>query len=108
MSDPRIDNLARILVGYSTKVGEGDTCLIEGPAAAEPLIAAIYREVLEAGGLPVLALAFDGQQAAYFKYASDPQLEWISPLARWGAEEADCRIAIWADTNTRELSKVPP
>ena len=108
MSDTRIDNLAKILVGYSTKVGEGDTCLIEGPTASEPLIAAIYREVLEAGGLPVLALAYDGQQAAYFKHASDTQLEWISPLSRWGAEEADCRIAIWADTNTRELSKVPP
>jgi aminopeptidase len=108
MSDPRIDNLARILVQYSTRVGEGDTCLIEGPAAAEPLVAAVYREVLEAGGNPALSLAFDGQQAAYFKYASDRQLEWISPVSRWGAEEADCRIAIWADTNTRELSNVPP
>ena len=29
-------------------------------------------------------------------------------MSRWAAEEADCRIAIWADTNTRELSKVPP
>ena len=80
MSDPRVDNLARILVGYSTKVGPGDTCLIEGPSAAEPLIAAIYREVLEAGGLAAVSLSFDGQQAAYFKYATDDQLEWIS---RW-------------------------
>jgi aminopeptidase len=108
MSDPKVENLARILVGYSTKVGEGDTCLIEGPSAAEPLIAALYRQVLEAGGLPVVSLSFDGQQAAYFKYASDDQLEWISPLSRWGAEESDCRIAVWADTNTRELSNVPP
>ena len=108
MRDMRIDNLARILVGYSTRIGEGDTCLIEGPSAAEPLIAAIYEQVLQAGGQPVLSLAFDGQQAAYFKYGSKSQLEWISPVARWAAEEADCRIAVWADTNTRELSGVPP
>ncbi len=108
MRDPRIENLATILVGYSVEVKEGDTCLIEGPSAAEPLIAAIYNEVLRLGGHPVLALSFDGQQAAYFKHASETQLEWISPLASWGAEEADCRIAIWADTNTRELSAVPP
>ena len=48
MRDPRIDSLARILVHYSTKVGEADTCLIEGPSAAEPL-----RE-LAAAGTPVL------------------------------------------------------
>ncbi len=108
MRDPRVENLARILVGYSTEVKEGDTCLIEGPSAAEPLIAAIYEHVLKAGGLPVLSVGFDGQQAAYFKHASDRQLEWISPLSSWAAEQSDCRIAIWADTNTRELSGVAP
>ncbi len=108
MRDPRVENLARILVGYSTEVKEGDTCLIEGPSAAAPLISAIYQHVLEAGGLPVVSLSFDGQQAAYFKYASDAQLDWVSPLSTWAAEEADCRIAIWADTNTRELSNVDP
>ena len=108
MNDPRVRNLARILVGYSTKVGEGDTCLIGGPVAAEPLIEAVYEEVLAAGGYPVLAMSFDGQPESFFGGASDDQLEWISPLERWGAEEADCRIAIGADTNTRALSGVPP
>ena len=108
MRDRRVENLARILVGYSTGVGDGDTCVIEWPSAAEPLIAAVYDEVLAAGGQPVVSLTFDGQQAAFFKHASDAQLEWISPVTRWAAEEADCRIAVWADTNTRELSNVPP
>lgn len=108
MRDPRVANLARILVRYSTKVGEGDTCLIEGPSVAEPLVAAVYDEVLEAGGHPVVSLGFEGQQVAFLGTASDRQLEWISPLARWAAEQSDCRIAIWADTNTRELSGVPP
>ena len=38
MIDPRVANLAKILVGYSVQVKEGETCLIEGPTAAEPLI----------------------------------------------------------------------
>jgi aminopeptidase len=108
MTDPRIFNLAQILVGYSTKVGEGETCLIEGPCAAEPLILAVYEEVLRVGGNPVLALSFEGQEALYYDRASDAQLEWISPLSRWAAEESDCRIAIGADLNTRQLSGVPP
>ena len=108
MRDPRVTNLARILVHYSAKVGEGQTCLIESPSAGEPLVAAVYEEVLKAGGHPVVALSFPGQQATYFENATDPQLEWVSPVARWSAEEADCRIAVLADINTRELSQIPP
>ena len=108
MKDPRIANLAQILVGYSTKVGEGETCVIEGPSAGEPLIAAVYEEVLRAGGNPVVSMSFEGQPATYYRGASDAQLEWISPLSQWAADEADCRIAIGADTNTRQLSGVAP
>jgi len=106
--DPRVDSLARILVGYSVEVGEGDSCLIEGSVAGEPLIAAVYEEVLKAGGLPLLTMSLQGQQATYFKHASDAQLEWVSPVAEWAANEADCRIAIGAATNNRELSAIAP
>ena len=82
--DPRVDSLARILVHYSTEVTEGETCLIEGPSAGEPLIAAVYEEVLKAGGHPVVAISIEGQTATFFKHASDAQLEWVSPLARVG------------------------
>ena len=51
---------------------------------------------------------FQGQLPTFFERASDAQLEWVSPLAEWAAEEADCRIAIGADTNTHELSDVDP
>ena len=108
MIDPRVANLAKILVGYSTKVSEGETCLIEGSTAAEPLVAAVYEEVLHAGGNPIVAVTFDGQAATYYRDASDAQLDWISPLSEWAAENADCRIAIGADTNTRELSSIDP
>ncbi|HMC07089.1 MAG TPA: aminopeptidase [Solirubrobacterales bacterium] len=108
MSDPRVTKLAHILVRYSTAVKEGETCIIEGSSAGEPLIAAVYEEVLRAGGHPVLALSVPGQLPSFFEHASDAQLEWVSPLARWAAEEADCRIAIGAETNTRELSAVDP
>ena len=108
MRDPRVGNLAQILVGYSTQVKEGETCLIEGPSPAEPLIAAVYEEVLAAGGQPVVSMSFDQQQPTYFEHASDAQLDWISPLQSWAADDADCRIAIGADTNTRALSGVSP
>jgi len=108
MRDARVDSLARILVEYSTRVSEGETCVIQGPSAAEPLIASVYEHVLVAGGHPIVQMSFEGQQASYFSRASDEQLEWVAPPAKWAAEEADCSIAIGADLNTRELSQVAP
>src|SRR3954471_4451482 len=106
--DPRVQNLAKILVGYSTKVKEGDVVSIDGESAAAPLLLAVYEEVLKAGGNPMLNVALEGQVAAYFKQATDKQLEWISPFAEWMVDNADVRIAIGASTNTRELSGVAP
>ncbi len=108
MRDPRVSALARVLVGYSTGVQPGDVCVIEGESAAEPLLQAVYEEVLLAGGNPVVNMAMEGQAAAYFKHASDEQLGWVSPTAEWAAENADVRIAVMAKANTRDLSQVPP
>jgi aminopeptidase len=108
MRDPRVENLARILVRYSIKLKEADTVAIRGPTAGEPLIAAVYEEALRAGANPTVALSFNGQSAAYFRNASDAQLDWVSPVARWETEECDANIVIGAEINTRELSQVPP
>lgn len=108
MRDPRVENLAKILVGYATEVREGEVVSIDGETAAAPLLLAVYEEVLKAGAHAILNVALEGQIAAYFKHASDAQLEWISPFAEWMVDNADVRIAIGASTNTRELSGVPP
>jgi aminopeptidase len=108
LKDPRAENLAKILVGYSTKVKEGDVVSIDGEIAAEPLLLAIYEEVLRAGGNPVMNAAIDGQAAAYYRNASDTQLDWVSPVQEWMIENADVSITIGASTNTRELSGVDP
>jgi aminopeptidase len=108
LRDPRADNLAKILVGYSTGVKEGDRVVIDGESAAEPLLLAIYEETLKAGGHPMLNVGIDGQSASYFKLASDAQLDWVSPISEWMVDNADVRISVGASTNTRELSAVPP
>lgn len=108
MRDPRVDGLAKILVGYSTKVKEGEVVAIDGETAAAPLLLAVYEEVLKAGAHAILNVALEGQIATYFKHASDDQLQWISPFAEWMVDNADVRIAVGASTNTRELSGVPP
>lgn len=108
MRDPRVANLARILVSYSTEIKEGDSVMIDGEGPAEELLTAIYEETLKAGGNPVVQMLPAGQQPIYYEHASDAQLDWISPMTRWAVEEADVRISVGASLNTRELSAVPP
>jgi aminopeptidase len=108
VKDARVDALASILVRYSTKVSKGDVCVIQSTTSAEPIVQAVYEEVLRAGGLPIMQLTTDGAAASFYGLASDEQLEWIPPTATWAAENADVRIAIMADVNTRELSRADP
>jgi aminopeptidase len=103
-----VEALARILVGYSTEVKAGETVAIDGDNAAEPLLLAVYEEVLKAGGNPIVNVSLDGQAATYYKHAGDDQLDWISPVAEWMVDNVDVRIAVGASTNTRELSAVAP
>jgi aminopeptidase len=103
-----VEALAQILVRYSTNVQKGDVCVIQGTTTGEPLIQAVYEEVLRAGGLPVMQLTTEEAQAAFFDLASDDQLDWIAPPAKWTAEESDVRIVIMADANPRALSNADP
>jgi aminopeptidase len=108
MRDPRIDALAQILVRYSTAVKPGDKCVIQSWTVAEPLVMAVYEEVLRAGGHPVFNLAPNEAQEAFFELANDEQLEYVADPVRWGYEEADVRIVAIADVNTRALSQADP
>ena len=108
MRDQRAERLAQILVQYSTRVQKGEVVAIQSSTIAEPLVQAVYEEVLRAGGLPIMQLTTEGAAAAFYELASDEQLEWIPPTSQWVIENCDARIAIMADVNTRELSKVDP
>jgi aminopeptidase len=106
--DPRVTGLARILVHHSTRVKDGDVCLIEGESEGEPLLQAIFEEVLAAGGQPVVNMALAEQAASFFRLGSEAQLGWVSPVAEWAVENADCRFAVMAKSNVRDLASVDP
>lgn len=108
MTDPRAEQLAAVLVQYSTSVQPGDLVVIQGSPEAAPLLLAIYEEVLKAGGHPHLLVGLPGAEEAFFRLASDAQLDFISPLNRLVIEQFDAIIHIRSDRNTRELSGIDP
>jgi aminopeptidase len=103
-----VERLAGVLVDYSTRVKKGDLVCIDTGQAAAPLVREVWRRVLDAGGHPHLRLDLDGAQELLLRRGSDAQLDWISPLRRAEVQQADVRIAIEADVNTRANTGVDP
>lgn len=108
MPNPMMKKWAEALVRFSAPVKEGDSVYITGGVQAEPLLRAIYTEVVAAGGYPVIVPMFTGVQAALLEHGTDEQLQWISPIERFMREVADVAIVVLADSNTRALSGVDP
>jgi aminopeptidase len=108
MADPRVENLARTLVRYSTGVRPGECVAIYGRPAAAPLLRAVYREVLRAGGHPYAVVGLDGLDEILFREAGDEQLEHVSRIDRMVREEFEVLINIRSEGNTRSLSGVDP
>jgi aminopeptidase len=106
--DPRLETWAKVLVGYSVEVKAGQTVAILGDTAGEPLLRAVFAEVVARGGYPVLLPSFTGIGAILLGQGNDDQLRYISPVERFMRAEADVVVHILAETNTKSMSGVDP
>ena len=108
MTDPRMRNLANLLVNYSVAVRPGDWVVINGHVLALPLVNEVVRLVLRAGGNPTVQLSADEIEETILRESSEAQLAWISPLEPIVPERADATIGIRAASNTRALTGIDP
>jgi aminopeptidase len=108
MRDLRIEKLAEMLVKYSAPVKPGDKAVIQGSSVAAPLIREIYKQILLAGGHPLVLASIPGVEEIFFKHASDAQLEFIHEGQRLIFDKYDARYAIICDVNTKELTNIDP
>ncbi|MFN2251430.1 MAG: aminopeptidase [Anaerolineae bacterium] len=108
MADARVENLARILVRYSTKIQPGERVAIRGTHLAAPLLRKVYREVLMAGGFPYLLADIGGTASIFFEQANEEQLQHVSCIEEMVRGEFEASIFVASAANTRELSGVDP
>jgi|DewCreStandDraft_5_1066085.scaffolds.fasta_scaffold00080_158 aminopeptidase len=108
MQDPRIAELARILVTYSMAVQPGELVLIAGEESAKPLALEVYRQVLRAGGHPLLRLEPDEAQEILLREGSEAQLRWVNPVSLYQAEHVAAYVSIHAPANLKAHSSIDP
>ena len=108
MRDSRIERLGEVLVDYSTRVAEGELVVIDAHGAAAPLVREVYKNVLRAGGLPLVRLRLEELNDALLSEGSDEQIDWVNPSSWDIVEGADVLIGLEAYTNTKRLSNVEP
>jgi aminopeptidase len=108
MKDPRNDKLAELLVDYSTGIHQGDRVVIEAASCVSPLVEAIYIEVLQAGGFPLVMQHSMETNELLLRYGSREQIEYVPEISRLIAEQYEARIFILGDDNTRTLSNIDP
>jgi aminopeptidase len=108
VNDPRVLKLANLLTNYCVSVQPSDKVLLIGNPGSRSLVKETYREVIQAGGLPMVYW-LDGEfDEILFKEGNDDQISHIPESMKHIFETYDCQISIRGASNTRILSGVDP
>jgi len=109
MNDLRVDRMAAVLVHHSARIKPGDRVLIEAEPPAEPLVRALFREILLAGGHPHLLVSLAGQTTmtgvddVFLKYANEAQLDFPATFYNLVYEQFESRIRVHSVSNSKLL-----
>ncbi len=106
MRDPRIDDLARLLVDRSVGVEAGWQVFIRSTPLARPLVDAVQEQVARRGAYPLVLLSWEMFGGPFVREAPLDLLGTAPPLLLRAWEECDAFISISASENVREGSEL--
>ncbi len=108
MHDPRIDALSRQLVRYSTKVKKGDLVWIDLFDVPNTVGQSLIREVVAAGGLPMVRINDAVLTREQMIHANEKQYDIIAENNLALMKQTDCYIAVRGSHNITEAADVAP
>ena len=106
MVDQRIEKLAELLVTYSLDVKPKNKVFIRAGMASEPLIAQVFRKIIEVGAFPYTVIDFPPGEEIMFRYGSDDQIRYVHEPTEVMYGKYDRMLRIIADENTKALSGI--
>lgn len=108
ITDIQIERWAEVLVRHATSIQKGNVVRITSTPAADRLLEAVYRKVLQVGGLPIVHCRPEFLGEAFYELADDEQLEWANPLLHKETEIIDASINLGGTANLRAFDKFDP
>ena len=97
-----IDRYAHLLVNYCVSLQPGERLYVASTTLAEPLIDALHREALKAGGHLEASLTTRGQAEAMREYGSPEQFAYLPTLYSRAMNEFEAYIYVSAPFSLRE------
>jgi aminopeptidase len=107
MHDARFDNLAKLLVEYSIRLGRNETVLIEAFDVPDEMTVALIRAARKAGGISFVQTYHARVSRALALEASDRQLNLLARHELARMKKMDAYVALRGSNNITELSDVP-
>jgi aminopeptidase len=108
MSDSRVSKLAKVLINYSLEIKPGQKLHISSSPIANELTLAVYEDAIKAGAHVFVEQPLEELSEIFYKFASDEQLDFVSPVRKLLVETYDADLGIDASSNRRALSGVDP
>lgn len=107
MLDPRIQQLADVLIRHSLKVRPGDKVLLEAFDIPAEATACMVRSLAEAGALPVVETRQNRVLRQLYRNATEEQMKLIGGFELARMKEMDAYIGLRGGPNATELCDVP-
>jgi aminopeptidase len=109
MVDPRISNLARLIVNYCVYLRKGEEVVINATVESIPLVREIVKYTVEAGAYPVfINIGDESITEAFYKYAPQEVLSHVSILEKETVSRVNAQISILSPSHTKPLIGIDP
>jgi aminopeptidase len=102
------DAFAALLCDWCLEVQPGHQVMVVAPSAAEPLVLALHRAILDRDAWPLLRFAPSGVTEQFYAHAQERHLSRHAPLELDELRDLDGWLRVDAPANTRSLSGVDP
>lgn len=107
MIDPRMTQLAEVLVHHSCQAQAGDHVLIEAIDVPHEFTCVLIDAVHRAGAHPLVLLKSNAVHRALLHVATPPQWNLIADVEEAQMKKVQCYIGVRGSPNVSELSDVP-
>ncbi len=108
MHDPRIDQLAAVLLDHSCRVQPGEHLLIEAIDLPEPnLVCALVEGAAARGAIPLVDWKNQTVQRSLFQSATEASMKLAGSIERARMEQMQAYIGVRGSGNSSQLVDVP-